>query len=296
VVNRAAAVARGLLADELFGEPPSRVHPVAAFGALMTRVEHRIYRDDRAAGFAYAATGLITGMLAGALLRRTDAAVAAATAGRELRAAAGRVRDALLADDIMLARTLVPALVGRDPTVLDASGLSAATIESLAENTVDAVVAPAVWALAGGAAGALAYRAVNTMDAMVGHRSNRYARFGFAAARLDDLANFVPARLTGLLVACVRPMAASTIRRAIREHAPAHPSPNAGVAEAAFAAALGRELGGPVRYGERCEQRPRLGWGPRPQPADIDDGIRLASHVELALIALCAAQGLRARR
>ena len=289
MVTRAAGVARGLLVDRVLGEPPAAAHPVAAFGALMARIEAQIYRDDRAAGLLYATAGVATGALAGRVVRRTDAAVAIAAAGRELRAAAARVRDALLAEDLDRARALVPALVGRDPDDLDASDLAAATIESLAENTVDAVVAPALWGLAGGASGALAYRAVNTMDAMVGHRSERYERFGWAAAHLDDVANFLPARATALLVVCVRPSAASAVRRAVTEHAPAHPSPNAGVAEAAFAAALGRELGGPLRYGGRRENRPRLGWGPRPQAGDVDAAITLASHVELALIVMCAA-------
>src|SRR5207237_8243613 len=131
---------------------------------------------------------------AGTVVRSPIAAVAISAAGRELRTTAARVRDALAAGDLETARALVPALVGRDPTALDASGLAAAVIESLAENTVDAVVAPALWAVAAGAPGALGYRAVNTMDAMVGHRSARYGRYGWASARLDDAANFVPRR------------------------------------------------------------------------------------------------------
>jgi adenosylcobinamide-phosphate synthase len=296
MVTRAAAVARGLVADRVFGEPPGSVHPVAAFGALMGSLEHRIYRDERAAGVRYAVVGIATGLVAGALVRRTETAVALTAAGHELRAAARRVRDALLADDLECARALVPALVGRDPATLGASDLAAATIESLAENTVDAVVAPATWAIAGGAAATCVYRAINTMDAMVGHRSVRYRHFGWAAARLDDCANFVPARLTALLVVCVRPRAFGAVRRAVVEQAPGHPSPNAGVAEAAFAAALGRELGGPLAYGGRREERPRLGWGPRPEPGDIDAAITLASHVELALIAACATIGMWRRR
>jgi adenosylcobinamide-phosphate synthase len=294
--SRALQVTQGLLTDRLLGEPLAAIHPVAGFGAFMSGVEARVYRDDRAAGVLYATTGLAIGALAGALVGRTDVAVAIAAAGRELRAAAGRVRDALLAGDLDQARSLVPALVGRDPDALDASHLAAATIESLAENTVDAVVAPAVWAIAAGAAGALTYRAINTMDAMVGHRSDRYAQFGWAAARLDDVANLVPARLTAFLVVCVRPRAAGAIRRAIFEQARAHPSPNAGIAEAAFAAALGRELGGSLEYGGRREARPLLGRGPRPRPADVDAAIALASHVELALIALCAAITVVPRR
>jgi adenosylcobinamide-phosphate synthase len=180
--------------------------------------------------------------------------------------------------------------------VLDASGLAAAAIESLAENSVDAVVAPALWAVAGGAPGALVHRAVNTMDAMVGYRSTRYARFGWAAARLDDAANYVPARVTAALVVVVRPAAARAVVDAVRTQARAHPSPNAGVAECAFAAALGLELGGPACYGGRREVRPRLGRGRRPETSDVLRAIRLASHVELALVALLGAAALGGRR
>ena len=201
-----------------------------------------------------------------------------------MRRAAADVHAALVARDLERARALLPALVGRDPSTLDASGVAAAVVESLAENSVDAVVAPALWGFAAGAPGALAYRAVNTMDAMVGHRSARYARFGSGSARLDDVANYVPARVTALLVALARPRHAARVARAVRADAPAHPSPNAGVAEAAFAGALGVELGGPLRYGERVEDRPRLGAGPRPQPADIPRALRLADDVELLLV------------
>jgi adenosylcobinamide-phosphate synthase len=284
-----SATATGLLADRALGEPPASIHPVALFGTLMGRVERAIYRDSRRAGVGYAAVGVAIGAAAGAIVRRRDVAVGLAAAGRELRHAAARVRDALATGDLDHARALMPALVGRETSELDASQLSAAAIESLAENSVDAVVAPALWAAAAGARGALVYRAVNTMDAMVGHRSARYERFGWAAAKLDDVANFVPARATAALVACVRPRRAPEIVRAVRTQAWAHPSPNAGVAEAAFAAALGCELGGPLRYGDRDEIRPRLGWGRRPEPDDIDHAIALASHVELALAGLLLA-------
>ena len=296
LVRRARLVALGLLLDRVFGEPPDHVHPVAAFGSLMQRVERAVYADDRGAGCAYTATGVAVGAAAGLLARTPTIAVATTTAGRELRLAATRVRDELRAGDLPRARALLPALVGRDPAALDPSGVAAAVVESLAENSVDAVVAPAFWGVAGGAPGTGAYRAVNTMDAMVGHRSPRYARFGWSAARLDDLANYIPARLTALLVALVRPRRARHVVRAVLTQAGAHPSPNAGVAEAAFAGALGVELGGTVHYYERVEDRPRLGAGPRPETGDIDRAIELTSHVELALVALLGAWGVSGRR
>jgi adenosylcobinamide-phosphate synthase len=165
----------------------------------------------------------------------------------------------------------------------------------VAENTVDAVVAPACWAAVGGPAGAGAYRAVNTLDAMVGHRCPRYARFGWASARLDDAANWVPARLTAVLVAAVRPGAAAEIAGILR-HPPDHPSPNAGVAEAAFAAALGLRLGGDTVYAGRVDPRPALGTGRPPEPADIEAAVRLSAHVSYALAGGLGGVGLLARR
>lgn len=293
---RSLGAALGLGLDRALGEPPAPWHPVARFGETMTRVERATYTDSRAAGVAYAAGGIAAGGIVGRALP-VAAVVGLSVAGRELRLAAQRVLDALLAGDLDSARELVPALVGRDPSALGESGLAAAVIESLAENTVDAVVAPVFWAVLGGGAGAGAYRAVNTMDAMVGHRNPRYERYGWATARVDDVANFVPARLTAALVAAACPSRVRAIRECIRTHAPAHPSPNAGVAEAAFAAALRVELGGPLRYGDRHEDRPRLGSGPRPQPEDIVAAITLASRVELLLAgSLLVAAALSGRR
>ena len=147
------------------------------------------------------------------------------------------------------------------------------------------MVAPALWGGVGGAPGVVGFRAVNTLDAMVGHRSPRYERFGWASARLDDVAGWLPARATAALVVAVRPAAAGAVWRAVREQAPAHPSPNAGVAEAAFAAALGLRLGDVNRYGDRVELRPPLGDGRPPEPADIARAVALSRDVTLALVA-----------
>jgi adenosylcobinamide-phosphate synthase len=219
----------------------------------------------------------------------TCVATYVAVAGRALALAASEVARDLQAGDLEAARLGLPALVGRDPSGLDEVGMSRAVVESVAENTVDAVVAPAVWATLGGPAAALAYRAVNTLDAMVGHRTARYGRFGWASARADDLAGWVPARLTALLVAVVRPTRARSIWRAVRWQAAAHPSPNAGVAEAAFAAALQVRLGGVNVYAGRPERRPSLGSGRAPQVGDIPRAIRLSRHVTAALALACLA-------
>ncbi|MEX2659042.1 MAG: adenosylcobinamide-phosphate synthase CbiB [Acidimicrobiales bacterium] len=287
------SVALGLLADRVLGEPPAAVHPVRGFGTAMQAVERRLHRDSRAAGAAHAAIGLGIGALAGGALRSTTVATYVAVAGRMLLETATEIGLALEAGDLDRGRTLLPSLVGRDPTGLDGSELARAVVESVAENTVDAVVAPALWAMVAGAPGALTHRAVNTMDAMVGHRSARYTRYGTAAARLDDAMAWVPARVTAALVAAVRPAAARDVWRIVRRDAPAHPSPSAGVAEAAYAAALGLRLGGTVRYGDRVEQRPHLGDGAPAGPADIALAVRLTNEVTVALAALACLPTVR---
>jgi adenosylcobinamide-phosphate synthase len=287
------SVAVGLLADRVLGEPPAAVHPVAAFGTAMSAVERRLHRDSRLAGTLHAAIGLTAGLLAGRVVRSTAVATTVAVAGRMLLRTATEIGDAVEAGDLDRARTLLPALVGRDPSALDEEGIVRAVIESVAENTVDAVVAPALWALAAGAPGALAHRAANTMDAMVGHRSARYERYGWASARLDDVLAWVPARATAALVAAVRPGAATAVWRTVRRDAPAHPSPNAGVAEAAYAAALDVRLGGTVRYGDRVEHRPTLGDGADVVPHDIARAVRLTDDVTVALAAMAWATGAR---
>ncbi len=297
--RRCGAAALGLAIDRALGEPPNRFHPVAAFGSTMTRLESATWADRRSRGVAYTGVGVSIGWSAGRLVRSTAVAVAVAVAARELRSVAASIGDLLAETDLRgdpsdpdndhehdgldAARRALPALVGRDPRHLDRSGMAAAVIESVAENAVDAVVAPVCWAVVAGAPGALAYRAVNTMDAMVGHRSERHHRFGWASARLDDVANWLPARLYAGLVAATNPARAGDIARLVRRDAGAHPSPNAGVAETAMAAAIDRNLGGTLRYGDRVEDRPRLGDGPRPQPGDVGRALAVADRVELAL-------------
>jgi adenosylcobinamide-phosphate synthase len=296
VTRQALAAAMGLLADRWLGEPPDAVHPLRWFGARMDAVERRLWRDSRAAGVVHTAAGVAPAFTAAALTPSTAAATWLTVGGRALWGAAAEVEAALNADDVVAARALLPTLVGRDPTGLDEKEIARAAVESVAENTVDAIVAPALWAAAGGAAGALGYRAANTLDAMVGHRTARYARYGWASARLDDLAGWVPARVTAALVAAVRPGSAPAVWPAVRHQARHHPSPNAGVAEAAFAAVLGIRLGGTNVYQGRVEVRPALGDGPPPGRADIGRAVRLSSDVTWALTVGLAAAGLSGRR
>ncbi|MGO9198044.1 MAG: adenosylcobinamide-phosphate synthase CbiB [Acidimicrobiales bacterium] len=291
----AASVALGI--DALVGDEPLRPHPVAIFGRAMTRLERRIWDDRRLPGIGYTLAGVLTAGGGGALLDRLPGGMIAggytAVAGRGLWSAAAGVGRALDAKDLPAARRLLPSLVGRDPAGLGSGEIARATVESVAENTVDGIVAPALWGAVGGAAGALAYRAVNTLDSMVGYRDERYEHFGWASARLDDLANFVPARLTVALVTALRPRSAGEIWRAVREEAPAHPSPNAGVAEAAFAAALGVRLGGTNSYRGQAEHRATAGAvdGRAPLPSDIGRAVALSRQVAWLLAGTLAVAG-----
>lgn len=287
----------GVVADAVFGDP-RRYHPVAGFGRVAAGLERRLYGDSRAHGVAF--TGCCVGgavgvgLLAGRVTRRRPLARLAVTAvatwavvGGTSLAREGEVMATLIGSDRLDgpdgARARLSHLCAREATGLSGGDLSRATVESLAENVSDAVVAPLFWAVVAGPAGLLGYRAVNTLDAMVGYRSPRYLRFGWAAARLDDLVNLVPARLSGALVAGCAPVVGGSAGRAwrtMRRDAARHPSPNAGFPEAAAAGALDVELGGANTYHGSVERRPVLGDGGRDATAaDVQRVVRLIRFV-----------------
>lgn len=311
--SRAAGLALGFLADRLLGDP-ARWHPVAGFGQAAARLEQHLWADDRAAGIRYT-TALVGGAgVAGWWVERrvrhrpvlhtlvTATATWVVLGGRSLEIEAAAVADRLEAGDLPGARVQVARLVGRDTTALDASGVCRAAVESVAENTSDAVVAPLAIGSITGLGGLLAYRAANTLDAMVGHRSTRYANFGWAAARLDDLLNLPGSRLAAALAALWAPAVGgrpSEAWRVWRRDATDHPSPNAGPVEAAFAGALSVRLGGRNVYGERIEDRAALGDGRSPEAADIRRATRLALLVDIGALGVAAAVatfGIRSSR
>ncbi len=284
-LGRVGSVAAGLFIDHRWGEPPTRWHPVAAFGTAMTGLEQRVYADRRDAGAVYTMAGVCLGGGAGLVLqtllgRRVAVAVATglAVSGSMLDREALKVAALLASDDLPAARFALRALVGRSPAELDGPAITRAVIESVAENTVDAVTAPLLWAMAGGAPGVLAYRAINTMDAMVGHRDPRYRRFGWASARLDDAANLVAARVTAALTLAPLGGKRQLVAR-VRAEARRHPSPNGGLIEAAFAHRLGIVIGGVNRYHGQTEDRGTLGTGRPPVPTDINRAIALRRRV-----------------
>jgi adenosylcobinamide-phosphate synthase len=302
----AAGIIAGVAADALIGDP-HRGHPVALFGRAAQALEDRLYADDalRGAGYTIACVALAAAPALAAdrlgrgrpwlALAATAAATWAVTGARSLAGEAERIGRALADSDLEAARAALPSLCGRDPQQLDDKEITRAVIESVAENSGDAIVSPLVWGSAAGIGGLTIYRAVNTLDAMVGHRSPRLARFGSASARLDDVANWGPARLTALLTAACAPLVggrpARTWRTA-RTYGPQHPSPNAGWCEAAFAGALGLCLGGSNSYGGVAEQRPELGDGRVPEPADIARAVRLCRAVTVAATLVSAAAAL----
>ncbi|MFJ3310214.1 cobalamin biosynthesis protein [Streptomyces sp. NPDC086549] len=292
----------GLLGDLLLGDP-RRGHPVAAFGRAAGAVEQLLWRDHRGWGALHTAVCVggtaALGALAQSGVRTSAAASVALTAaatwavvgGTSLAREARVIGRALEAGDVDGARARLPHLCGRDPQALDADGIARAVVESVAENTSDAVVGALVWGAVAGVPGLLGFRAVNTLDAMVGHKSPRYRRYGWASARLDDVAGWPGARLTAVLAAAAGPDPRGALR-AWRADAHRHPSPNAGPVEASFAGALGVRLGGTLSYGGRVEHRPVLnGDGRAVTTKDIDRAVRLSRRVGL----LALGTGIAAR-
>jgi adenosylcobinamide-phosphate synthase len=264
--------------DLLLGDPRWLPHPVRAIGWLAGRMEsvcRKLLGSTRIAGFiaalaVYAAAGLaawgairlaaLAHPLAGDLV--AILVIYTTIAARDLARHSMAVLAPLAANDLPEARRCVAAIVGRDTAQLDTAGVVRAAVESVAESTVDGVTAPLFFAALGGPVAAMVYRAVNTLDSMFGHQDERYARFGWAAARIDDVANYLPARLTAPLMCLAafllrqRPVQAVRIlRRDGRNHA----SPNSGLTEAAMAGALGVQLGGLNYYDSLPLEKPTIG-------------------------------------
>lgn len=303
-------IAMSVVLDVLMGDPAWMPHPVQLIGQMIALSERRLWtgdsRHDLRRG-AFAATAAVLGAIAavwiiiaaGSLLAPVlGAALAVIVAWttlalRGLDAAAAAVQSALQQQYLSTARAAMPALVGRDPQSLDRDGIIRATVESVAENSSDGVVAPLFYLFLGGPAAAMAYKAINTLDSMIGHTDSRYLYFGRWAARMDDFANLIPARLSA---ACLIGAAAILRRRPIdalrvcRADARRHPSPNAGFPEAAIAGALGIQLGGRAVYGGEIEERPLIGEAHRqPDVTDIATARKLLWVSSLIALFLMAA-------
>jgi adenosylcobinamide-phosphate synthase len=265
-------------------------HPVVIMGKVIAVLDQTFNRDHhsgamrRFAGVAAIVAIVVALAAAGHLLGRlfdrfeggwiVSALMASVLiAQRSLYEHVADVRTALNGGGLEAGRKAVSMIVGRDPAALDVGGVSRAAIESCAENFSDGVVAPAFWFALFGWPGLLVYKAVNTADSMVGHRSTRYEHFGWAAARLDDVLNLVPARLSAVLISLAAPAASGSIARSAAvawRDAGRHRSPNAGWPESAMAGALDVALAGPRRYAERIVDDPFLNAGGR-QSANAND-------------------------
>jgi len=311
------AIAGGLALDALAGDPTVSWHPVRLLGRLAARAESATRRlfgcpapepgsvpidlsrpsvsRSRLAGAA--AWLFVTGTAAGLAWVLCAAARAvhpllgssadiivvwASIAPADLAAHAARVRRALAsggATGLVRGRAAVSMLVGRDTSSLDASGVARACVESVAESSVDGAAAPLFWGALLGPWGAFAYRAVNTMDSMFGHRNERYLHFGLVPARADDVANWLPARISSLLACAAAPLVGGSAGSAFRSFLRwrlAHESPNAGHPESAYAGALGIRLGGPSRYAEGLIDKPWINpAGAEAVPGDITRATRL---------------------
>ncbi|MEM7729646.1 MAG: adenosylcobinamide-phosphate synthase CbiB [Pseudomonadota bacterium] len=286
-MNAAALMALTWGFEVIFGWPDSlyrRIrHPVVWFGGLVSWLERRLNRTAASHAARYGAGALSTlvavavatvcGLGIATLLPDTvrgfavEALIASSLiASRSLYAHVAAVARPMAADKLGEARAAVSMIVGRDPSQLDAAGINRAALESLAENASDGVIAPLFWGALFGLPGLAAYKAINTLDSMIGHRTPRYAAYGGFAARLDDVANYIPARLTGLLIALASasPRALALMVREARQHR----SPNAGWPEAAMAGGLNVRLSGPRLYSDRVSEEPWLNGGANDPTSD----------------------------
>ena len=316
VMSHLIALVCGYVLDALFGDPYQMPHIIRLIGTLISGAERLLRRifpptplGERMAGAVLVM--LVAGGCSGCtwlvlgLLPRVSPQLAWVVetfvcyqmlAAKQLRIEALRVADALENEGLVAARTAVSMIVGRDTAELDEAGVVRAAVETVAENASDGVVAPLLFMAVGGAPAGVLYKAVNTMDSMVGYKNDRYRYFGTVAARLDDLLNWVPARLTGVLMCLVAPLVgldgAGAWRIFLRDRRK-HASPNSAHPEAACAGALGVRLAGPASYFGVVHDKPYIGDDNRPiERADIGRACRLLKATSLAALVLGLALGL----
>lgn len=305
-------VLAALAFDALIGDPDwlwrRLAHPVALIGALIDYLDRRFNREDRSpqqrksVGIASTAVLVVIAGSVGALIQAITQQLPAGNiilaliasifiAQRSLYQHVAEVRSAFAEGGLTEAREAVAMIVGRDPEQLDEAGVCRAAIESCAENCSDGVVAPVFWLALLGLPGLIAYKAINTADSMIGHRTERHESFGWAAARLDDLVNLIPARLSALLLAIAAPIAGGSVNtslRVVKRDASRHRSPNAGWPESAMAGALGLALAGPRRYAEHVVDDPFLNAKATKQAVPDDIGRALDLYAAACVIEAAA--------
>lgn len=317
IASHLAAFSIGALLDLLIGDPHSIPHPVTWIGALIHALDVRLRaaaqkKQDRCAAektlgtllvlLVLACTGVFSWLLLFLCYRISPlfgiAAESVMTcqilAARSLAAESGKVCDALTGGTIEEARAAVSMIVGRDTAALDAAGVTRAAVETIAENTSDGVIAPMLYTALGGPVLGFLYKAINTMDSMIGYRNDTYRHFGTAAARLDDVANFLPARFSALLLilSCLLSGKSYCTRRAIavwKRDRRKHKSPNSAQTESVMAGALGVRLAGPASYFGHPVDKPWIGDDTRTiEPIDIRKANTLMFSAAILCFLLCA--------
>ena len=290
--SRIVNIIAGFLTDVLLGDPIYG-HPISGFGICVNKLEQFIYSDKRTSGGFYVILILSTLIMFSTILNSCSwmnlLIVYISLGGTSLSETSVYMGKLLKANDIIGSRKLINSLCGRQSSLLNFSDLIRSTIESLAENTSDAEVAPLVWLALAGNSGVLLYRGINTLDAMFGNYSNFYINFGWFAAKLDDIANFMPSHFTGLLTVLCSPITNGSPIKALLSWSRDfiyHPSLNAGIVEASFAGALKVRLGGPIQYSYRLEIRPTLGCKYHPLIPDLFRAINLSRTVQIFSVIL----------
>jgi adenosylcobinamide-phosphate synthase len=311
-LERMLSIGAAFLMDVVFGDPPSLPHPVRLIGAYISSFEKHVRRlakselGTKATGvFLLITTVALAYLLPWYVLRLAGSMslylyhivnvllMYTCIAARCLSDEGGRIYNALQEGDLEKSRKLLSMIVGRDTHSLNESGITRGAVETVAENTSDGVVAPLFYMFIGGAPLAMAYKAVNTLDSMVGYKNERYLNFGWASARFDDIANYIPARLTGILMVLAAMLLRLDYKKSFQiliRDSRNHSSPNSGFPEAAAAGALGVQLGGTNYYFGKSLEKPTIGEPLRPLDRhDIKAVIRLmyaASILALILFSI----------
>ncbi len=291
MLDRPTALLAVLVVEAALGYPARLPHPVNAVGKVITGLDRRWNKGNhrRLSGVLVVLLLISAGAGVGLVIEHfatgwtgTIAIILIATTGlaqRSLHDHVAAVVRSLMEGDLDQARTAVSLIVGRDTAALDASGITAAATETLAESFCDGVVAPAIWFLAFGLPGLFTFKCISTADSMIGHLDDRYRDFGWASARTDDVMNWIPARVAGVLI-CV---AGRGGWRVMLRDAPKHLSPNSGWPESAMAGALGVQLGGGAAYDGEWIERAALGEGERPAPRDLRRALSIYRRACLGL-------------